>query len=554
MKRVAFAVFLILGVLTAGFGQDGPIDLILLLDTSSSMSGSYREVNDYMTGAFLKEFLRIGDTFHLIPFSDAPRLDVSRRVEGRGDVETIIGRMLLQYPLEPKADISAALSYAERYTSSLPVRPKKIILLTDGDTVSLDAAGLQNLVAETKTRLGRQGIGLEYVKVPLTVLPSSGRPPLVPASTGTAAAGSRPAQTAAPPPAQTVQPQSPAAEPFQPRQSPAQTGQSPGAGASQPALSDQGSPVRGTETGIPGSPAVPGSSPAAGTPPGRTGDSGSLPAGTPSLPDRPEPSAPAVGADGAGLTPPEQIVQTPGEPEPPRQADTVPPAQPASPSPGTAAPVRQYNQNDLSLPLIIGLALLGLAALGLIIFLVTRRLQGTPQRAMAQAAARPEPEEVPAEGRFVDHSAALASYAATQRPRTGPYAHRDKPQNVEYGGPLMLNLFVEDQSTLIGKRNIHAVKSGYTFTVGGGKSDFLIFLVPMPPHIGEVRCDGNRCTFIPRNAQYFPDTGSQQVPDCIGKTIRVISDKNYELHFRMERYEDPLKALNRLLHSVQVPG
>jgi hypothetical protein len=175
---------------------------------------------------------------------------------------------------------------------------------------------------------------------------------------------------------------------------------------------------------------------------------------------------------------------------------------------------------------------------------------------MAQAASRkPEPaEEAPVE-RFTDHSAALASYAANQRPRTGPYTHRYKPQSIdEYEGPLMLNLFVEDQNTFIGKRNIHAVKSGLTFTVGGGRSDFLIFLVPMPPHIGEVRCDGNRCTFIPRKPQYFPDIGSQQVPDCIGKTIRIVSDKNYELHFRFERYEDPLKALNRLLHSVQVPG
>ncbi|MDR0623259.1 MAG: hypothetical protein LBG10_02400, partial [Treponema sp.] len=64
----------------------------------------------------------------------------------------------------------------------------------------------------------------------------------------------------------------------------------------------------------------------------------------------------------------------------------------------------------------------------------------------------------------------------------------------------------------------------------------------------------SRCTFIPRKPQYFPDIGSQQVPDCIGKTIRIISDKKYELNFRMERYEDPLKALNRLLRSVQVPG
>jgi hypothetical protein len=118
----------------------------------------------------------------------------------------------------------------------------------------------------------------------------------------------------------------------------------------------------------------------------------------------------------------------------------------------------------------------------------------------------------------------------------------------------MLNLFVEDQNTLIGKRNIHLVKPGYTFTLGGGKSDFLIFLVPIPPHIGEVRCEGSSCTFIPRQPKYFPDIGSQPVPDCIGKIIRVVSDKHYELHFRLERYEDPLKALNRLLSSVKVPG
>jgi hypothetical protein len=202
---------------------------------------------------------------------------------------------------------------------------------------------------------------------------------------------------------------------------------------------------------------------------------------------------------------------------------------------------------------------LGLIALGLIIFLVTRRLHSTPNRAVAQAAARPTsppPEEQT--GQFTDHSAALANYAASQqRQRTGPYTHRYRPQSQSldaYEGPLMLNLFVEDQNTFIGKRNIHAVKPGNAFTVGGGKSDFLIFLVPMPPHIGDVRFDGTRCTFIPRKPQYFPDIGSQQVPDCIGKTIRIISDKNYELHFRFERYEDPLKALNRLLHSVQVPG
>jgi hypothetical protein len=118
----------------------------------------------------------------------------------------------------------------------------------------------------------------------------------------------------------------------------------------------------------------------------------------------------------------------------------------------------------------------------------------------------------------------------------------------------MLNIFVEDQNTCIGKRNIHSVSPGHSFTVGGGSSDFSIFLVPIPASIGEIRNDGTMCNFIPRKPQYFPDIGSQQVTDCVGKTIRVLSDKKYELRFRFERYEDPLLALNRLLNSVRVPG
>ncbi|MDR2363351.1 MAG: hypothetical protein LBD65_02935 [Spirochaetaceae bacterium] len=118
----------------------------------------------------------------------------------------------------------------------------------------------------------------------------------------------------------------------------------------------------------------------------------------------------------------------------------------------------------------------------------------------------------------------------------------------------MLSLFVEDQNTNIGRRNVHAVKSGYSFTIGGGKSDFLIFLVPVPPRIAELRSDGAQCTLIPRKPEFFPDTGSRQVPDCIGKPIRILSERRYELIIRIDRYEDPLITLNRLLHSVDVPG
>ncbi|MDR3138189.1 MAG: hypothetical protein LBT95_00785 [Treponema sp.] len=133
-------------------------------------------------------------------------------------------------------------------------------------------------------------------------------------------------------------------------------------------------------------------------------------------------------------------------------------------------------------------------------------------------------------------------------------ASADRKPGGAWTGPLMLSLFVADQSTAIGRRNIHIVKPGYTFTIGGGKSDFLIFLVPIPSRIAELRFNGEECIIIPRKPQFFPDIGSQPVPDCIGKTIRIISERNYELYIRMERYEDPLITLNRLLRSICVPG
>ena len=133
------------------------------------------------------------------------------------------------------------------------------------------------------------------------------------------------------------------------------------------------------------------------------------------------------------------------------------------------------------------------------------------------------------------------------------------PEDVLYepireGEDLMLNLFVEDQNTAIGRRNIHLVKKGNKFSIGGGKSDFLIFLFPFPRRIAELRYDGKTCTLIPIKPKYFPDIGSNEVPDCIGKNIRIISDRNFELYFRIERYKDPQKALNEMLHSVSVPG
>ena len=118
----------------------------------------------------------------------------------------------------------------------------------------------------------------------------------------------------------------------------------------------------------------------------------------------------------------------------------------------------------------------------------------------------------------------------------------------------MINLYVQDQNTAIGHRNIHRLKAGSRLSIGGGKSDYLIFLVPLPQRIGYVNFDGNNCTFTPRLHKYFPDLGNKALPNCLGKSIRIVNDRDYELYIRFERYRNPLKAINDLMNSILLPG
>ncbi|MDR2757940.1 MAG: VWA domain-containing protein [Spirochaetaceae bacterium] len=620
-KKVFLLVLLLCWPFFFVVGQEKPLDLILILDTSSSMSGSYQKTLDYVTGNFLKEFLRMGDTFHLISFSDTPRLEITRRIAGRGDVETVIGRLFLLYPLDPYSDISEALAYGERYAASIPgTRGKKVVLISDGDHSpqqgGTEEGSIQNLISQTTARLNRAGIDFYYVPVPVVGNgPSSGRSRMLPIP-------NRPAAQPAVPPAS-------------PRQTPqAQTPVPPAGPTTAQTARPETGPVQ-TQRPVP---------PAEQTPEPRQPEA-----------EKPSPEIPAVSPS-------------------PKVTDK-------ESSPGKA----RYQAGDISLfglPLawftggIFGVILI----LAFIIFLMIKRLQTSPNRTFAHAAGASPEKPIPAgkpevskDDRVPQNKNLFAAYPAVpyqnelkkpgasleaalpekkstapaeslpktedratpisypgprdrqdkggadmtggpiKNPETspgaalpekkltapaeslpktedratpisypGPRDRQDKGEantvpggSISSGGPrkifpvnsnsyksntqtdkgpLMLSLFVEDQNTNIGRRNIHAIKSGYSFTIGGGKSDFLIFLVPIPPRIAELRSNGAQCTFIPRKPEFFPDIGSQPVPNCVGIPIRIISERQYELFIRIDRYEDPLIALNRLLHSVDVPG
>jgi len=595
MKKTILAILLVMCIFTHLYGQSSsPIDLILVLDTSSAMSSSYANVTNYLSGPFLTEFLRTGDTFHLIPFSGTPRLDAARRISGVGDVETIIGRMLLQYPVENASNPAAALSYAEQYASTLPDRRKKIVLISTG------SPDIANLLNTSRQRIGSNNT-LDFILVtpgqPLTDLPSSGRPPAARISDSGQAAissASAPQATAS----QTQRPQTsatPAQSTAPSSASPAQSTTQSSTSSAQSTTPSSASPAQSTtqSSTSPAQSTTPSStSPAQST--AQTTPAQSATQTTPSQNTTPSSASPAQSTVPSSTTPAQSTTQssttpaqstTPSSASPaqntaqssasPAQSTTQSSTSPAqstasqsssqAPSAGSSAAKTGDSGSGFSdsMPLIIALIVLAILILGLIIFFATRKLGSSPNRVMSEAASKTDTSNVKdaQKEKFSDHSSDLAAYAAGQAKRSTPYANRaaktdnTKSVVINPSGPLLLNLHVEDQNTAIGKRNIHSLKSGYSLTVGGGKSDdYLIFLVPMPAHIGDIRRNGSQLIFTPRKPKYFPDIGSSEVRDCINKTIRVISDKNYEMSFRFEMYEDPLVALNRMLMSVRVPG
>jgi len=117
-----------------------------------------------------------------------------------------------------------------------------------------------------------------------------------------------------------------------------------------------------------------------------------------------------------------------------------------------------------------------------------------------------------------------------------------------------IKLHVYDQNTNIGKRNIHRMKAGTKLTVGGGSSHFLIFLMTVPYRLAEIYFNGQECIFIPYYAECFPELFNKPLFDCIGKDIMILTKNGHNITIRFEIYEDPLIKLNRMLHCIESPG
>ena len=116
----------------------------------------------------------------------------------------------------------------------------------------------------------------------------------------------------------------------------------------------------------------------------------------------------------------------------------------------------------------------------------------------------------------------------------------------------MTEIYVLNQNRNIGRRNIHIMKPGTSLTLGGGKTDnFLIFLVPFPARLAQVRYDGQDYHLAILKPEYFPYEKSNVVNNCIGKTITLVSDKGYHVYFTFREYESPTEKLNNVLTSIK---
>ena len=153
-----------------------------------------------------------------------------------------------------------------------------------------------------------------------------------------------------------------------------------------------------------------------------------------------------------------------------------------------------------------------------------------------------------AEGRFALLNSAESHLNRRPGLNHGYYSGRVSTKPSQSG---MTELFVYNQTTLIGKRNIHVMKQGTRLSIGGSKSDdFLIFLVPFPANLAQVQYDGNDYRVSILKPEYFPYEASNTIYPCIGRDITAVSKKGYHVTFTFRGYEDPMIRLNTLLTSI----
>ena len=155
--------------------QEKPVDLIVLLDASQSMFPYFTEVVDFVVSRIAREYLRFGDTFHLLTFTDTAQIEIAQSVRTEQDLKRLLGRLYLLYPLGKSTDLVSALSALYRYTADLPESNRKlIIMVTDGmhnpspqsPNAGLSVDEVRSAIEGTTVKIRENGWTIRIVRVP----------------------------------------------------------------------------------------------------------------------------------------------------------------------------------------------------------------------------------------------------------------------------------------------------------------------------------------------------------------------------------------------------
>ena len=644
---LAASIFLPLTAQSALSDEQAASDVIVLLDVSQSVLPYFHDITDYVVSSVVKDFLRMGDTFHLLSFGEVAQVEIAQRITGEDDVRSILARLYLLYPLARNTDLISAMGYLYQYLADLPEsRSKVVVLITDGvqnparnsGNYGLSPGQVNAELEAIAARIRSNGWPVYIIKVPFSsdralaeMKASAGLPAA--GGTATAAAGSPAAPT------------SEEADKL--------------LGTLSSALNTKVTDYSSAEKEEVARKSL--SLPVVEFPPylGKRGYSFGFPLRIHNTGDN-EVSLELdrVLSDGVDLLQKKSFLFLA-----PRKSGTIdihvalPPDRPTgridlpvdlyfadgvrvSPSHGVVSfelapsPLANLFRSGSTVILFAVFLAIGLAvvflAVSFILKRVPRRAQAPvvaavrgsaeaqrpekkrrPQEAAEAAARRPAataatappavppvspaiPAGLPVSAASIAPPVSMAPMATVRStssgaerkapvpspapimesrspaPPAGP-AKAARPAKARpakaaeaidrssYAPPIVrpgsieLELRVEEQNPSIGLRNVHTIHAGASRSIGGGRSDFLVFLVPVPAHAAQVHFDGERCCFVPLRPELFPGIDGR-LDDCLGKDIVMLSRKGYRLVLRFHKYVRPADRVNRLLHCIEAPG
>ncbi len=607
LKRIGIALILAVSLAAATTEAQDRVDLVVLLDSSQSMFQYYNQVVDFVLSQTVKEYMRFGDAFHLVSFSDTTQVEIAQVLRTEKDIRSAVARLYLLYPLGRNTDLVMALRNVYQYVADLPEgSAKHILLITDG--MHSPAAGTQfaglgpdEVRAELERTAGRvreRGWTLRIVRVPFgsgaSAEASAQGQGSVAGATGTAGYGEAGSNA-------------PGAGDYL-----ADLAAAAGTAVSSFDPANASATVEDT-IDLPriSFPAGLGATDYALSIPVEIGNGSSrelrveltrllLDDGTDILREKAFATVPAGGSARVVLKAllPESMAE--GRLElslEPRFADglRVSPAKSVVAMELRRSPLAAFFRNSAMVVLFFVLLAVACAAI-LLVFLYSRRIHRKAEEpvvdalidASAQsrsahvspyaadvgkAAAHASPYAAgvtaPEATHIRDKAALLGAWGGTAASRralplasdasreatavTAPRGPMSYEPNVVRAGSARLTLRVLGQNPNIGKRNIRAMHSGGRASVGGGSSDFLVFLLPVPRRIAWLYYDGSDATLVPAKPEFFPDYDAP-IEACLGRDIRMVTARGKELTLRFERYVSPVERINRLLHCIESPG